>query len=157
MATPLDTIDKKLQSLEETIDKVCMIGLSYFDVKNNLLKQSMLAGKVISYDKEMGITLELLSSRESKKESPLNNSPAANFILPAELSCWFVAPQGDYHTSEVNNNGEQVKITDPDYLVTWDICQTQSNEQDSGSESISDSEQQWWKWYPRTQSPQIGQ
>jgi len=58
----------------------------------------------------MGITIEL---------STLNDkNTAANFILPTDLSCWFTAPKGEFHTSQ-----RGVKIINPDYLVTWDIYQ----------------------------------
>lgn len=148
-------------TLEQTINKTCLIGLSYFDVEHNLLKQSMLAGTVTAVDKEMGITVSLLSITDSKG----NNSDvksAANFILPANLVCWFIAPKGDFHTSQVG-----VKISNPDYLVTWDIYQTKPNpakanqgkaqkpEQENDGEPV-DGEQQWWQWRPRTEPPQIG-
>lgn len=134
-------------TLEQTINKTCLIGLSYFDVKENLLKQSMLAGTVTEVDKEMGITVALLALPDEKQASK-----AANFILPANLACWFIAPKGEFHTSQAG-----VKISNPDYLVTWDIYQTkaQTSEQGIAGDGV-DGEQQWWKWYPRTQAPQIG-
>lgn len=123
-----------LSSIKETINKTCVIGLSYFDSKNNLIKQSMLGGKVISADTENGITLKLATDS--------NDNNSANFIIPAELSCWFIAPKGDFHTSDKN-----IKITNPDYLITWDIFQTKADK--------SDGEQQWWQWRPRTVPPKL--
>ena len=131
-----------LTSPEQAINKTCLIGLSYFDVEEKLLKQTMLAGTVLSVDSEMGITVALLHSSEKTKE----NTP--NFILPNNLSCWFIAPKGDFHTSQPG-----IKITDPDYLVTWDIYQTKPQQEPDKS---SDGEQQWWKWVPRTEAPKIG-
>ena len=150
-----------LNKLEDALNKTCMIGLSYFDSQEQLLKQTMLGGKVIKADNENGITLLLISqpsssslstsqssssqlstSISSKKSSVKSSQQNAHFIIPADLSCWFVAPKGDFHTSETN-----IKISDPDYLITWDIFQTKADK--------SDGEQQWWQWRPRIQSPQI--
>ena len=137
-----------LKTLEDTLQKTCLIGLSYFDVDGNELKQQLLAGTVTAVDAEMGITITLLSVEGSS-----NNSKEANFIIPATLSCWFKAPKGEFHTSH-----EQVKIEDPDFLVTWDIYQTmpQTKPQNkSQDEKAQEGVQQWWKWYPRTAVPMV--
>ena len=126
-----------LNSIEDTLQKTCLVGLSYFDVQKVLLKQSILAGKVIAVDKEMGITIALID-----KEMKVNDQ-SAKFILPSDLSCWFSAPQGEFHTSLQN-----VKIINPDYLVTWDIYQTKEHQ--------NSNEQQWWQWRPRAEVPKIG-
>ncbi|PAJ73032.1 hypothetical protein CJF42_18075 [Pseudoalteromonas sp. NBT06-2] len=115
-----------------TINKSCLIALSYFDSTEKVLKESVLAGIVKSADKELGITVLLSSDKSSNAE----------FIIPTDLSCWFVAPKGEFHTSQ-----EGMKIINPDYLVTWDIHQTKNN--------TSDGEQQWWQWIPRTNKPKI--
>jgi len=130
-----------LKTLEDTLKKSCLIGLTYFDIDGNELKKQLLAGTVIAVDAEMGITLKLLSAEDNSKKSK-----DANFIIPATLSCWFQAPKGEFHTSN-----EQVKIVNPDYLVTWDIYQTK-NQQDAKSQ---EGQQQWWKWYPRTEDPRV--
>jgi len=130
-----------LKTLEDTLQKSCLIGLTYFDIDGKELKKQLLAGTVVAVDAEMGITIKLLSA-----ESNSNNSKDANFIIPATLSCWFQAPKGEFHTSN-----EQVKIVNPDYLVTWDIYQTK-NQQDAKSQ---EGQQQWWKWYPRTEDPRV--
>lgn len=129
-----------LKTLEDTLKKTCLIGLTYFDIDGKELKKQLLAGTVTAVDSEMGITLKLLTADKSdaKKE--------ANFIIPATLSCWFKAPKGEFHTSH-----EQVKIVDPDFLVTWDIYQTKSQNDDKSQEG----QQQWWKWYPRTEDPKV--
>jgi len=126
-----------LNSIEDTLQKNCLVGLSYFNVQDELLKQSILAGKVIAVDKEMGITIALID-----KEMKVNDQ-SAKFILPSDLSCWFSAPQGEFHTSLQN-----VKIINPDYLVTWDIYQTKEHQ--------NSNEQQWWQWRPRAEVPKIG-
>jgi len=121
-----------LKNINDTINKSCLIALSYFDNTSKVLKETVLAGVVKSADKEMGITV-LLSSDTS------NN---AEFIIPTDLSCWFIAPKGEFHTSQ-----DGVKITNPDYLVTWDIHQTKDD--------TPDGEQQWWHWIPRKNKPNI--
>lgn len=135
-----------LKNLEDSINKTCLIGLTYFSVKGEQLKQTLLAGTVISVDKEMGITIALLIA-DSQTNKP---EKAPEFILPANLSCWFNAPKGDYHTSHNN-----VKITDPNFLVTWDIYQTTSKDSDNNKEESKDGEQQWWEWHPRTADPTV--
>jgi hypothetical protein len=140
-----------LKKIEDTLNKSCLIGLSYFNVQGEQLNQNILAGRVVSVDSELGITVEL---------SAIGHEKPANFILPSNLSCWFTAPKGEFHTSQ---NG--VKIINPDYLVTWDIFQTkaqkpetknQSQHSSTSSETVVDGEQQWWQWRPRTQSPNVG-
>lgn len=128
-------------TLENVVGKTCLIGLSYFDKNGEQLKQSMLGGMVKSVDKEMGITIELAGADKPAK----GKSKPAEFLIPSTLTCWFVAPKGDFHTSQ-----DGVKIVNPDYLVTWDIHQTQE------SGSIEDGQQQWWEWLPRTVEPQVG-
>ena len=123
-----------LTTIKQTLGKTCVIGLSYYDNQEKLIKQSMLGGKVIAADKENGITIKLATNEKNDKE--------ANFIIPADLSCWFNAPKGDFHTNE-----KSIKITNPDYLITWDIYQTKGNK--------NDGEQQWWQWRPRTVPPQL--
>ena len=127
-------------TLDNIIGKTCIIGLSYFDQAGEMLKQSLLGGRVISVDKEMGIAIELVSAQTKKP-----NDKAAEFLIPSTLTCWFVAPKGDFHTSQ-----EGLKIVNPDYLVTWDIYQTKSKNE------VKEGQQQWWEWTPRTEKPQVG-
>ena len=145
-----------LKSIEDTLNKNCLIGLSYFDVEGNLLKQTKLAGQVKSVDKEMGITIVLL---DKNGEVNLTSKEAAHFIIPTDLSCWFNAPKGEFHTSQKDS-----KIIDPDYLVTWDIYQTKSQDNQQANQAkkgaavklVQDGEQQWWQWHPRTEPPKVG-
>ena len=133
-------------TLEQTINKTCLIGLSYFDTAHNLLKQTMLAGTVTAVDKEMGITVSLLSANDNNSAT----EKTANFILPTNLSCWFIAPKGDFHTSQAD-----VKVNNPDYLITWDIYQTKAQKPEQSEQPV-EGEQQWWEWRPRIEQPQIG-
>lgn len=147
-----------LKNLNDTLQKKCLIGLTYFDVNGEQLKQTLLAGTVKSVDEEMGITLILFikKSADAAKNKKAKEKEA-EFILPADTSCWFKAPKGDFHTSV-----ENIKITDPDYLITWDIYQTKAQKTADGAKgtdvknNIKDGEQQWWQWRPRTQKPQVG-
>jgi len=142
-----------IKTLNDTLHKKCLIGLTYFDANGVQLKQTLLAGTVTSVDREMGIKLNLLAlSPENISKKKSSNKKAAEFTLPANTSCWFTAPRGDFHTSI-----ENVKITDPDYLITWDIYQTKAQKTVDGiKDNIKDGEQQWWQWRPRTQQPQVG-
>ncbi len=133
-----------LKKIEDTLQKRCLIGLTYFDINGKELKRQLLAGTVTAVDAEIGITLKLLSSDAS------DITKDANFIIPATLSCWFTAPKGEFHT-----NHEQIKIKDPDFLVTWDIYQTKAHDKNPKDEKAQEGVQQWWKWYPRTEDPRV--
>jgi len=126
--------------LTDTHNKTCLIGLSYFDLQGEPLKQSQLAGKVIKSDAEEGISIELFTAGEQDAKKGAEKS--AVFILPPTLNCWFVAPAGSYPV-------QSTKIENPDYLVTWDIHQTQKDTEEGQHE--------WWEWVPRTVPPQVGQ
>lgn len=123
-----------LKHLDDTLNKSCLIGLSYFNFDGELVKQSLLAGVVKTADQENGITIALTQKSDGS---------SADFMLPSDLRCWFEAPPGEYHTSQ-----EGVKLINPDFLVTWDIYQSKKIE--------GDREQQWWEWVPRTEAPQVG-
>lgn len=152
-----------LKKIEDTLNKRCLIGLSYFNAQGEQLKQNILAGRVINVDAELGITVELFTNDSVNQATSLDepNSSSetkhktAHFILPCDLSCWFNAPKGEFHTSQAG-----VKISNPDYLVTWDIYQTKAQENNDKAQSstpkVQDGEQQWWQWHPRTQSPNVG-
>lgn len=134
-----------INSHSDILQKQCLLGLTYFDVTGKQLKQTLLAGTVISVDEEMGITLHLHANNSTNNEK----AKAAQFILPANLSCWFKAPKGNFHTST-----EGVKLSDPDYLVTWDIYQSKA-QNTKNNDNNHDGEQQWWQWQPRTENPRV--
>lgn len=149
-----------LTTIEDTLNKTCLIGLSYFNVQGEQLKKNIIAGRVIKVDSEMGITIEL-SSLDSKPDNKYDNktkvgnsaqSQHAHFILPTDLSCWFNAPKGSFPTNQAD-----VKIINPDYLVTWDIYQLKDKQSEGKTKKdVQNNEQQWWQWRPRTQSPNVG-
>ncbi len=127
--------------LKDILNKTCLIGLSYFDMKGELLKQSQLAGTVIEADEEMGISVKLLAALTQQQAENKEKDPI--FILPPNMAPWFIAPPGHYKNAESG-----VDIENPNYLVTWDIHQTQKETEDG--------EHQWWEWVPRTAAPQVG-
>jgi len=134
-----------LKMIEDTLNKSCLIGLSYFNAEGEQLKQNILAGRVVKVDSEIGITIALSTGDSCAKDKE------THFILPTNLSCWFTAPKGEFHTSQ-----KGVKIVNPDYLVTWDIFQTKAQNNESETENSQNGEQQWWQWRPRIQPPNVG-
>ncbi|WP_076409254.1 hypothetical protein [Shewanella sp. UCD-KL12] len=136
-------------TLAKAIDKTCLIGLTYFNTEGEMLKQSLLAGKVSAYDSETGITITLFEqgkqsdNSKSLLDADNSQSQAKRFIIPIDLSCWFHAPSGIFHTSV-----DGVTVSNPDYLVTWDIYQCSSRE--------NDEQMQWWQWKPNVERPTVG-
>ena len=142
---PILTVDKirsPVMTLNDLINKTCLIGLTYFDSSGKLLKQSQLCGTVLKADAEVGISVQLktLNSTREAKLSSVEEPPV--FIIPADLSPWFNAPAGTYRGPD-----NEISIIDPDFLVTWDIHQTKEPE-DEGQHL-------WWHWLPRTSPPQV--
>lgn len=121
--------------LNDLIGKTCVIGLSYFDLEGSLMKQTQYAGDVVKVDVENGISVQLRHADASVER--------AEFILPPHLDPWFKAPPGRYHHAATG-----VDITNPDFVVTWDIHRTQAN--------TADGKHEWWDWVPNLQPPQVG-
>ena len=117
-------------SLFSILHQTVLVGLSYFDNHGNLLEQRQLGGTVIETDQQKGIAIKRAGNTEDY------------FVLPASLVCWFHSPAGDFRDSDT---GEL--ISNPDYLVTWDIFQQQEN--------VEEGTHQWWEWRPRTVPPQV--
>lgn len=121
--------------LEELIGKTCVVGVSYFDIGGELMKQAQYAGQVAKVDGELGITIELRHSDAT--------TPRADFILPPNLDAWYKAPPGHYR-----HPPSGVDMENPDYLVTWNVYRTQENKPEGQHE--------WWEWVPNTERPQVG-
>jgi hypothetical protein len=115
--------------LAALIDKRAMVGISYFDINGDTLQQRMLAGTVVRVTAKDGITL-----RQQNEEE---------FTLPSSMASWFLAPAGNYKSSD----GESV--SNPDYLVTWDVHRCQDTDKPEG-------EHQWWEWVANTTPPSVG-
>lgn len=121
--------------LEDLIGKTCVIGLSYFGLDGELLKQSQCGGEVSAVDHEQGISVQLRHS------DPTVSQPV--FMLPPNLAAWFKAAPGRYRHAETG-----MDMLNPDFLVTWNIYRTQSNS--------TEGQHEWWEWLPNTVAPQVG-
>lgn len=122
--------------LEELLTKTCVIGVSYFDVQGDLMKQTQYAGQVAKVDGELGISVQLHHRDPAVTD--------ADFILPPHLDAWFKAPPGHYRHAPSG-----VDMENPDYLVTWNVYRTQ--------EETAEGQHEWWEWVPNTERPQVGQ
>jgi len=122
--------------LIDLVGKTCVIGLSYFDVSGELLKQSQLCGRVTAVDHEAGISVTLLADSTSGEKLPI-------FVLPPVLSPWYHAPAGQYRAPSSGG-----VLDNPDYLVTWDIHKTKKE--------TSEGQHEWWDWVPREVQPSVG-
>lgn len=121
--------------LDDLLGKSCVIGLSYFGLDGELLRQSQYAGRVGKIDAELGISITLQHSDAE--------TAAADFILPPNLSAWFIAPPGQYR-----HPPSGVDMLNPDYLVTWNVYRTQGDK--------AEGQHEWWDWVPNTERPQVG-
>ncbi len=118
--------------LVKLLDKMALVGLSYFDTDGELIQQRQLAGKIVRVTPQDGITVRMADGK-------------TEFTLPSELSPWFKAPTGRYFDEE-----SKVEIIDPDYLVTWDVYKVKDEKKPKG-------QHEWWEWQPRTVPPSVGQ
>ncbi len=121
-----DILNAELAAL---LDKSAVVGISYYDINGDTLQQRMLAGTVVRVTAKDGITL-----RQSDEEE---------FTIPSSTSPWFIAPAGNYKT------GDGEAISNPDYLVTWDVHRCQDMDKPEG-------EHQWWEWIANTTPPSVG-
>ena len=128
--------------LDDIVNKTCLIGLSYFDVNNELLKQVQHSGRVISVDQEEGITIQLDNAVPSNTIQTDSEDTNNLFVLPPLLTPWFIAPPGHYKNAE-----SHIDIENPDYFVTWDIRKT--------TESTPEGEHEWWGWEPCIAPPSV--
>lgn len=122
-------------NINSILNTTVIVGLNYFNSHGQLIQQRQLAGTVVETDGEKGIAIQLFAPPGSTAETN-------HFVLPAALDCWFHAPAGDFH---VPDSG--IKISDPDFLVTWNIQQTQT--------MVEDGTHQWWEWLPNTVPPKV--
>ena len=121
--------------LQDLLGKTCVIGLSYFGLDGELLKQNQCGGIVSAVDGEQGISVQL-------KHADLAVTQPV-FILPPNLAAWYKAAPGHYRHAETG-----MDIVTPDYLVTWIIFLTQNIN--------AEGEHEWWEWVPNTVAPQVG-
>jgi hypothetical protein len=125
-------------TLDDLLNKTCLIGLTYTSSSGEVLKETQLAGTVIDIDEEEGISIELMKIEGLEPEA---EKPPV-FHLPPLLEAWFVATPGHYKNAE-----HKIDIIDPDFFVTWDIVK----KKDDTDEGVHE----WWEWHPRLSSPSV--
>lgn len=121
--------------LEDLLGKTCVIGLSYYGLDGELLKQSQCGGEVGAVDREQGVSVQLRHS------DPTVAQPV--FMLPPNLAAWYKAAPGRYRHAETG-----MDMLNPDFLVTWNIYRTQRN--------TAEGRHEWWEWMPNAMPPQVG-
>lgn len=125
-------------TLNDVLNKTCLIGLTYLNSNGDVLKTAQYAGTATQVDEEEGITISLLPV--AGHEYPNNQTP--NFHLPPSLEAWFIAPKGHYKNQE-----HHIDIENPDYFVTWDVVKKKDDTEEG--------QQEWWEWHPRTANPSV--
>ncbi|TNC79981.1 MAG: hypothetical protein C9356_16350 [Oleiphilus sp.] len=125
-------------TLDQLLNKTCLIGLTYMSSQGEVLKQAQHAGTVIKVDAEEGITVRLMPIPGAE----IGPEGLPEFHLPPGLEAWFVAPKGHYRQPDFG-----IDIQDPDFFVTWDIVRKKDDTQEG--------KQQWWEWHPRTSPPSV--
>ncbi|VUD62116.1 hypothetical protein TDB9533_02974 [Thalassocella blandensis] len=128
--------------LEALLQKTCLIGLQYFDAQGELLKHDQLAGTVENVDEKNGISIRLTASSHAPDTSMIASDQNQRiFVLPPVLKTWFNAPGGDYR-----DENKVLLISNPDFLVTWEVHQTQKEKQ---------GEHEWWEWVVPRHAPSV--
>ncbi|MBR2459920.1 MAG: hypothetical protein IKB34_01640 [Clostridia bacterium] len=85
----------------DLVDKIILIGITYYTADNELVEQKQLWGRVVEANED-----EILVK--------LSNGEL--FELPPDLSSTKLAVPGEYR---LRSTGEL--IVDPDYLSTWNV------------------------------------
>ena len=125
-------------TLQELINKTCLIGITYINTNGDTLKSAQYAGTVIEVDAEEGIKVKLMAIAAS----PAANEQTPNFHLPPSLDAWYIAPKGHFKNAEFN-----IDIENPDYFVTWDVVKKKDDTEEG--------QQEWWEWHPSGVSPRV--
>jgi hypothetical protein len=87
------------------IGKRILIGITYLDHDDKVLRQEQLHGVILAADEGSPIRIGLKGSRDGEE-----------FSLPPDLSALEDAPPGEYR---LRGSGEVV--VDPDLLTTWTV------------------------------------
>lgn len=85
------------------IGKTIIVGITYMDKEEKIIKMIQYYGKIITADKEQGIVIKDSVSKEI-------------FAVPPELSAIKIATPGEYILKSTGR-----VILNPDFLTTW-IC-----------------------------------
>ena len=125
-------------TLQELINKTCLIGITYINTNGDTLKSAQYAGTVIEVDAEEGIKVKLMAIAAS----PTANEQTPNFHLPPSLDAWYIAPKGHFKNAEFN-----IDIENPDYFVTWDVVKKKDDTEEG--------QQEWWEWHPSGVPPRV--
>lgn len=132
-------------TLQDLLNKTCLIGLTYLNSNGDVLKMAQYAGTVKAVDEEEGITISLMPvAGHDYPDGRSSQTTGPNFHLPPSLEPWFVAPKGHYKNAE-----HHIDIQNPDYMVTWDIVKKKDADQ------VEEGQQEWWEWHPRTAPPSV--
>ena len=129
-------------TLEDLINKTCLIGVTYVDTNGDTLKSAQYAGTVIEVDAEEGIKVKLMAIESGDTSKDLSKKETPNFHLPPSLDAWFVAPKGHFKNTE-----HKIDIENPDYFVTWDVVKKKDDTEEG--------QQEWWEWHPRAVPPSV--
>jgi hypothetical protein len=91
------------------VGKTILMGLTYLDENEEVLKQVQFYGTVTSADENQGIAILKANNKD--------------FFLPPDINSIVAAPAGEY---KLRSTGEI--IVDPDLLTTWTVTPPNSEE-----------------------------
>ena len=87
----------------DIINKTIIVGLTYVDNNNELIKEELFHGKIINADAAKGICLSV----DGKNDT---------YCIPPDLTSLQIAPPGEY---KLQSTGEV--ILNPDLISNWII------------------------------------
>ena len=122
--------EKQCLTLDRLNGLKVVVGLTYYSVDGTVKMVRQLGGSIKRVDLHEGIMLKGMTDQYQ-------------FVIPADLRCWFTAPPGGYH----DESG--LRVCNPDYLVCWDIHQVDQHTKNQIKEN------QWWDWVPCTVAPKV--
>lgn len=88
-------------TFKSIIGKRILVGITYMDKNENIIKLEQFEGNIIDADANKGIIIEKTKSKEI-------------FELPPDLSSVKIAKPGEYRLRST-----QEKVINPDLLTTW--------------------------------------
>ena len=94
-----------LKRAKGMINKLVLIGLTYYSHKGEFIEQKQMHGKIISVDKHNGLKIELKGSREGE-----------TYWLPPDLRSFKEAKSGEYRERSTGDI-----VIDPDFLTSWEV------------------------------------
>lgn len=91
-------------SFKNIINKIALVGITYYTEDEQLLSQKQIWGKIISANRD---------------EIIIKQNDDTLFHLPADLSAFSPAVPGKY---TLRSTGETIE--NPDFLITWKVYHT---------------------------------